>query len=228
MKLKFKKEVSLGMEITSHRVDKDEHVFTFTFDSKLYYDNGKLTDSVEYRIHNVLYDNWFSDYPYIPNTDNDVNLWEENYSIFNLLFEDEAKYDKIIQEMCIEYCKEHNLPNSLLDMYNMYSIYHGPIYLTTVILDNIKVSNIDNDKIYTGFYRKDAPYYEIKFTIYNNKLKLDNEIVNIEFDTIDNTNDDTFSNSLNEACFKFVTIWNDRILGKFDCDRYQEYLDKQK
>lgn len=213
---KFEKHYELGMEITSHRIDDDYHVFMLTFDRELI-DHGKRFKSVEWHIFNVDYISWFNqDYPKHVDTDNDVELFDDidDDKLFHNLFDDEGIFEEAVQKMCIEYCKEHKIPNSLKEI-----VYEddGILSIVNDIMETIEKSEIDNlnsEFTIISEYDEDNPFKVVKYTVTNRVVKLENRFLNMEFKT-DDFMDTKF---INKSCIEFNRNWNKLIIGKYDYD----------
>jgi len=217
MKKKFEKKLELGIEITAYRKEGDNHVFTISFDSY-----GSISDeydcikTLEYHSYYIFDDSWF-DCEYCCNPDEDSELgydiWENgDYHFLKCLFGSESNYQNIIQNMCIDYCKEHNLPDGYMNTINEDEI----TCFAYDIVDMIEKSEIDTNSPFTviGKYYENNPFKETKFIATKDSLKLENVFVNMEFERNDNEND--FEQFIDICTVEFMNKWNEEIIGKYD------------
>lgn len=218
--IKYSKTLELGLEITSHRLNIDTHVFTLGFDRDLYKEDSNPINSVEYNIFHVGDGHWFRECPKLAGTDKEVELWDNNYVLFQTLFNNEADFDKIIQNLCIEYCKENKLPESFMD-----SSEDEYIDMADDIIDFLKKCEIDLEGSFNviGNYMEDNPFKETKFIITYKSIKLENIIVNMEFKLPE---DDICMTEefINKCCLQFAKKWNENIIGKYDWDKVADMI----
>lgn len=223
--MKIEKKLELEINIIRYRRESDLHVFTIGFDKNVGDDED--VREIDIRVFLVTDKDWF-------NADNcmstkvsiQYDLFDEgNYHLLSTLFQDdetcsytcsEKNFYKLIQELCIEYCKINKLPDCYYLLgtdHDRYNSFADDIF--DEYEEKIKDNNCENFVLKYKYYNEDN-YKKVDCVLTHNSLILKNILIAMEFER---KGKQSLKDFINDSTTEYIKKFNEEIIGKYDWDK---------